>query len=371
MPTESRHVPALNASAARKIKVLIIDDSALMRTLLTEIINGQPDLTAVGAVADPIMARQMIRLLNPDVLTLDVEMPRMDGLEFLGRLMTLRPMPVLMVSSLTARGAESTLRAIELGAVDYVTKPKLNIERGVRQSGQEIVDKIRIAAKAKLPTTTLSTTPRLAAVGNYRASAEKLIIIGASTGGIEAVKTLLMKLPPDSPGVLIAQHMPAGFTSGFANRLGSLCRIKVKEAVDGEQVLPGHAYIAPGGRHLAIDKCGTNYITRILDTHPVNRHRPSVEVLFKSAAKHAGPNVLGVMLTGMGKDGASAMLEMKFAGAYNVAQDEASCVVFGMPREAIAMGAINVVLPLVEIAGHLLARITESGVHHARVKARV
>jgi two-component system chemotaxis response regulator CheB len=207
----------------------------------------------------------------------------------------------------------------------------------------------------------------LAAVGNHRASTEKLIIIGASTGGTEAVKDLLMQLPPDSPGVLIAQHMPAGFTFNFANRLDALCRIGVKEAEDGERVLPGHAYIAPGGRHLALDKSGANYVTRILDTELVNRHRPSVEVLFKSAARHAGRNVLGVMLTGMGKDGATAMLEMKLAGAYNVAQDEASCVVFGMPREAIAAGAVDEVLPLNKIAGHLLARIAESGTDRFRV----
>jgi two-component system, chemotaxis family, protein-glutamate methylesterase/glutaminase len=362
-------VLAASVSVTKKIRVLIVDDSALIRTLLTEIINRQPDMVAIGAASDPLVAREMIRALNPDVLTLDVEMPRMDGLEFLQRLMTLRPMPVVMVSTLTERGAETTMRALELGAIDYVTKPKIDIHHGVTDAGREIVEKIRIASTAKIRSTvaTAALPKALAVIGNRRASTEKLIIIGASTGGTEAIKELLVQLPPDSPGVLIAQHMPAGFTFNFANRLNTLCRISVKEAVDGERVLPGHAYIAPGGRHLALDKSGANYITRVLDTELVNRHRPSVEVLFKSAAHHAGGNVLGVMLTGMGKDGASAMLEMKQAGAYNVAQDEASCVVFGMPREAIALGGVNEVLPLTKIAGHLLARIAESGADRFRV----
>jgi two-component system chemotaxis response regulator CheB len=360
---------AVKASASTKIKVLIVDDSALIRTLLTEIVNGQPDMVAVGAAADPLVAREMIRERNPDVLTLDVEMPRMDGLEFLEKLMALRPMPVVMVSTLTEHGADSTMRALELGAIDYVTKPRIDIRRGVSEAGQEIVEKIRIAAGAKMRTSIRPAAPRpaLAAIGNRRVSTEKLIIIGASTGGTEAVKDLLAQLPRDSPGVLIAQHMPAGFTFSFAKRLDSLSRIRVKEAVDGERVLPGHAYIAPGGRHLALDRSGANYVTRILDTEPVNRHRPSVEVLFKSAARHAGPNVLGVMLTGMGKDGAAAMLEMKLAGAYNVAQDEASCVVFGMPREAIAAGAVDQVLPLAEISSHLLLRLAEGGARGVRV----
>jgi two-component system chemotaxis response regulator CheB len=362
-------VLAANSSTSRKIKVLIIDDSALIRTLLTEIINRQRDMTVVGAAADPLVAREMIRERNPDVLTLDVEMPRMDGLEFLEKLMTLRPMPVVMVSTLTERGAEATMRALELGAIDYVTKPKIDIHHGVTEAGQEIVDKIRIASAARMRTAAPPSAPRLALapVGDRRTSTEKLIIIGASTGGTEAIKELLMQLPPDSPGILIAQHMPAGFTFNFAQRLDTLCRIKVTEAVDGERVLPGHAYIAPGGRHLALDKSGANYVVRILDTELVNRHRPSVEVLFKSAAKHAGRNVLGVMLTGMGKDGATAMMEMKRAGAYNVAQDEATCVVFGMPKEAIATGAVDEVLPLGKIAGHLLAHVSAAGADRFRV----
>ena len=344
------------------IKVLIVDDSALIRALLTDIVGRQPDMTVVGTAADPLLAREMIRELNPDVLTLDVEMPRMDGLEFLDRLMRLRPMPVLMVSSLTERGADATLRAMELGAVDYVTKPKLGVQAGMMQAGQEIVDKIRVAAAARVKARHPHPVPRgeLAALGNRQASTEKLIVIGASTGGTEAIRDLLERLPPDSPSVLIAQHMPAGFTLSFANRLDTLCRIRVKEAEDGERALPGHAYIAPGGRHLALDKSGARYVLRVLDSAPVNRHRPSVEVLFRSVARHAGPNAYGVMLTGMGSDGAAGMLEMKTAGAYNVAQDEASSVVFGMPREAILAGAVDQVLPLSEIAGHLMLRVSRS-----------
>ena len=360
---------AVKNSGSRKTKVLIVDDSALIRKLLTEIINRQPDMIAIGAAADPLVARHMIRELNPDVLTLDVEMPRMDGLAFLEKLMALRPLPVVMVSSLTERGAETTMRALELGAIDYVAKPNLDIRSGIFQIGQEIVERIRTAAIAKVrtPIPLTTTRPALGSVGSHRASTERLIIIGASTGGTEAIKEVLMELPPDNPGILIAQHMPAGFTYQFARRLDGLCRISVKEALDGERVLPGHAYVAPGGRHLALDKSGANYIARILDTDPVNRHRPSVEVLFKSAARHAGPNAIGVMLTGMGKDGAAAMLEMKRAGAYNIAQDEASCVVFGMPREAIAAGAIDAVLPLSEIASHMLAQVAAAGLQRIRV----
>jgi two-component system chemotaxis response regulator CheB len=359
---------AAHAVAANKIKVLIIDDSALIRSLLTEIVNRQPDMGVVGAAPDPLVAREMIRELNPDVLTLDVEMPRMDGLEFLEKLMRLRPMPVVMVSTLTQRGAESTMRALELGAVDYVTKPKIDISRGVGEAGQELVDKIRLAARARVRA--LARAPAavttLAALGNRRASTEKLIIIGASTGGTEAIKDVLVQLPPDSPGILITQHMPAGFTRSFAQRLDSLCRISVKEAEHGERILPGHAFIAPGDKHLLVRRSGANYVTELSDGPPVNRHRPSVEVLFKSAAQHLGPNALGVMLTGMGKDGATAMLEMRQAGAFNVAQDEATCVVFGMPKEAIAVGAVEEILPVQKIAARLLEKLS-TGEHRVRV----
>ncbi len=345
-------------------KVLIVDDSALIRSLLTEIINRQPDMVAVGAAPDPIAARDMIRNLNPDVLTLDVEMPRMDGIDFLDKLMRLRPMPVVMVSTMTQQGADVTLRALELGAVDFVAKPKLDVTKGMEAGAREIVEKIRLAATARIrkpamPAPASKAAPVLAL--NSRASTEKLIIIGASTGGTEAIKEVLLPMPPDAPGILITQHMPPGFTKSFAQRLDSLCKISVKEAVDGERILPGHAYIAPGDFHLRVRKSGANYVTALSNEAPVNLHRPSVEVLFRSAAQCVGTNAIGVMLTGMGKDGAYAMLEMKRAGAFNVAQDEASCVVFGMPKEAIAAGGVDEVLPLGSIAGRVLGALRESG----------
>ena len=355
-----------------KTRVLIIDDSALVRTLLTEIINREPDLQAVGAAPDPLVAREMIRALNPDVLTLDIEMPKMDGLDFLERLMRLRPTPVVMVSTLTERGADVTLRALELGAVDFVAKPKLGIAAGLGSLGGDICEKIRVAARARMhrhvsaapvAVTTAATpvAPAKAVTSYSRVSTEKLIVIGASTGGTEAIREVLQQLPPDSPAVLITQHMPAGFTRRFATRLDGLCRITVSEAEHGERILPGHAYIAPGDRHLRLAKSGANYQIALDDGPPVNRHRPSVEVLFKSVAALAGPNAIGVMLTGMGSDGAKAMLEMKHAGSFNIAQDEASCIVFGMPKEAIAAGGVDEVLPLSRIAGRLLERLTDFG----------
>ncbi|MBI3366907.1 MAG: chemotaxis response regulator protein-glutamate methylesterase [Burkholderiales bacterium] len=355
-----------------KTRVVVVDDSALVRSLLSEIINQQTDMECVGAAADPLVAREMIRNLNPDVITLDVEMPRMDGIDFLSKLMRLRPMPVVMVSTLTEHGAEVMLRALELGAIDFVAKPKVGVADGLRQLAHDITDKVRTAAQAhvrRLPpahnaaNAPAGTTPAagirpaapVASLG--RLSTEKLIFIGASTGGTEATKEVLMNLPPDSPAVVITQHMPAGFTKSYAARLDSLCRLRVKEAVDGDRVLPGHAYIAPGGLHLSVERSGANYVARVRDGDPVNRHKPSVEVLFESAARVVGPNALGVMLTGMGADGAKAMRAMKDAGSWNVCQDEASCVVFGMPREAIAHGAAHEVLPLQRIAPALIERL--------------
>ena len=364
-----------------KTRVVVVDDSALVRGLLAEIINRQPDMECVGAASDPLVAREMIRNLNPDVITLDVEMPKMDGIDFLSKLMRLRPMPVVMVSTLTERGAEVTLRALELGAIDFVAKPKIGVADGLRQLAEDITDKVRTAARAhvrRLPPAAAAaaalphgapgaatgaghanaapTGVRLAApvAPLGRLSTEKIIFIGASTGGTEATKEVLMNLPPDSPAVVITQHMPAGFTRSYAARLDSLCRIRVKEAVDGDRILPGHAYIAPGGFHLSVERSGANYVARVRDGEPVNRHKPSVEVLFDSAAAVVGPNALGVMLTGMGADGARAMKTMRDAGSWNVCQDEATCVVFGMPREAIAHGAAHEVLPLQRIAPTLL-----------------
>jgi two-component system chemotaxis response regulator CheB len=279
-------------------------------------------------------------------------------------------MPVVMVSTLTERGADTTIRALELGAIDFVAKPRLGIAAGLQDLGRDICEKIRVASRAKMhrhlgavpvPQAHAHAAPAKAATSYSRLSTEKLIIIGASTGGTEAIREVLTRLPADSPAVLITQHMPPGFTRSFAQRLDSLCRITVSEALDGERVLPGHAYIAPGDRHLRLARSGANYLIALDDAPPVNRHRPSVEVLFKSAAQLAGPNVLGVMLTGMGKDGAGAMLEMKQAGAFNLAQDEASCVVFGMPKEAIAAGAVDEVLPVTRIAGRLLEKLAELG----------
>ena len=351
-----------------KTRVVVVDDSALVRSLLSEIINREPDMLCVGAAADPLVAREMIRNLNPDVITLDVEMPRMDGIDFLSKLMRLRPMPVLMVSTLTERGAEVTLRALELGAIDFVAKPKIGVSDGLRSLSQDITDKIRIASRAQVKRAPAPTkggasagVPAAPVRKLGRLSTEKIVFIGASTGGTEATKEVLVNLPHDAPAVMITQHMPAGFTKSYATRLDGLCRISVKEAVDGERVLPGHAYIAPGGLHLSVERSGANYIARVSDGEPVNRHKPSVEVLFKSAARVVGPNALAIMLTGMGADGATAMKEMQDAGSWNLVQDEASCVVFGMPREAIAAGAAHEVLPLSHIAPKLLERLRSAG----------
>jgi two-component system chemotaxis response regulator CheB len=346
-----------------KTRVVVVDDSALVRGLLTEIINQQPDMSCVGAAADPLLAREMIRNLDPDVITLDIEMPRMDGIEFLSRLMRLRPMPVVMVSTLTERGAEATMKALELGAVDFVAKPKVGVADGLRQLGQDITEKIRGAALARvhrLPSAVTGVPPTRAVAPIGHLSTEKLIFIGASTGGTEATRELLTRLPADAPAVMITQHMPPGFTRSYAARLAGLCRIRVAEASDGERVLPGHAYIAPGGLHLSVERSGANYIARVRDGEPVNRHKPSVEVLFQSAARVVGRNAVGVMLTGMGGDGAVAMRGMREAGAWNVAQDEASCVVYGMPREAVAHGAVHEVLPLSRIADRLIERLRQT-----------
>lgn len=353
-----------------KITVLVVDDSALIRKLLTEIINSQPDMQSVGAAPDPLAAREMIRALNPDVLTLDVEMPKMDGLDFLERLMRLRPMPVVMVSTLTDKGSEATLRALELGAVDYVSKPKIDITHGIHEYAAEIADKIRAAAasrpRMRVPAAA-GGARALPALANRIVSTEKLIIVGASTGGTEAIKEFLVELPSDCPGILITQHMPEAFTKSFAARLDSLCRISVKEAVHGERVLPGHAYVAPGNWHLLLRRSGANYMTQLSDGPPVNRHRPSVDVLFRSAAEHAGRNAVGVILTGMGKDGAQGMLTMKQAGAYNFAQDEGSCVVFGMPKEAIAVGGVDEILPLRDIGQGVMRQLHALGSRAIRV----
>ncbi|MGI4845541.1 MAG: protein-glutamate methylesterase/protein-glutamine glutaminase [Janthinobacterium lividum] len=351
------------------IKVLIVDDSALIRSVMSEIVNSQPDMEVVATAPDPLVARELIKRHNPDVLTLDVEMPKMDGLDFLEKLMRLRPMPVLMVSSLTERGSEITMRALELGAVDFVTKPKISIQTGMREYTELIADKIRAASRARIKRMVPGGTPvpQLSALRSPLISSEKLIIIGASTGGTEAIREFLMQMPSDCPGILIAQHMPEGFTSSFAKRLDSLCKISVVESQGNERVLPGHAYIAPGHSHLLLTRSGANYMTSIEQSPPVNRHRPSVDVLFRSAAQAAGKNAVGVILTGMGKDGAAGMLDMRHAGAHNFAQDEASCVVFGMPREAIALGAAHEVGSLQALPGMVLEHLAAQGSRALRV----
>ncbi len=349
----------------KKIRVLCVDDSALVRSLMTEIINSQPDMEVVATAPDPLVARELIKKHNPDVLTLDVEMPRMDGLDFLDRLMRLRPMPVVMVSSLTERGSEVTLRALELGAVDFVTKPKLGLRDGLLEYTDLIADKIRAAAASR-PRQAVRGAPRKQLVSTRPFSTtEKLVMIGASTGGTEAIRQVLEPLPPNSPAIMITQHMPAGFTKSFVQRLDSLCAMQVHEAEDGQRVLPGHVYLAPGGvAHMKLARSGANYIVKLDPSEPVNRHRPSVDVLFNSAAEVAGRNAVGVLLTGMGKDGAQGLLAMKKAGAITFAQDEASCVVFGMPREALHIGAADEAVPLSEISERILA---SAGTTHLRV----
>ena len=347
------------------IKVLIVDDSALVRQLLTSILGAAKDIEVVGSAADPYIARDKIKRFNPDVLTLDIEMPRMDGLTFLGNLMRLRPMPVVMISSLTEQGADTTLPALELGAVDFIAKPKLDISAGLRDYAEQIVAKIRLAARARVQP--LSALPRPVAE-RYSAdmvlpgtaprrpfkTTDKVIGIGASTGGTEAIKELISILPVDMPAVVISQHIPAAFSSPFARRLDGASAMTVREAKDGQQLLAGSVYIAPGDRHLLIERDGAHYRCRLSDGVPVNRHRPSVDVMFRSLALNAGPNALGVMLTGMGADGAEGMGEMHRAGAHTIAQDEKSSVVWGMPGEAVKRGYVDDVLALGKIAGRLI-----------------
>ncbi len=324
---------------------------------MTEIINSHPDMTVVAVAPDPLVARDLIKEHDPDVLTLDVEMPRMDGLDFLERLMRLRPMPVVMVSSLTERNSEVTLRALELGAVDFVTKPKLGLREGLLGYSELIADKIRAAAQShpRPRPPRQPDTPAVQRLAPVYVSTEKIIAIGASTGGTEAIRQVLEPMPANSPAILITQHMPAGFTRSFVRRLDGLCAVQVHEAEDGQRVLPGHVYLAPGGiAHMVLERSGANYVVRLDPSEPINRHRPAVDALFHSVAKVAGRNAVGVILTGMGKDGAQGLLAMKQAGAVTCAQDEATSVVYGMPREAASIGAADVVLPLPEISAYLL-----------------
>jgi two-component system chemotaxis response regulator CheB len=361
----------MSKNAAPKIKVLVVDDSALIRSLLSEIINQEDDMEVVATARDPLIARDKIRELNPDVLTLDIEMPNMDGLEFLEKLMRLHPLPVLMVSTTTAQGSAATLRALELGAIDFIHKPKIDVKNKIEQYAAEITQKIRTVAQAKVhPLHGSSTSKPLAKplkarpVKAEKSSGDKLklLVIGASTGGTEAIKEILIQMPADSPPILIVQHMPEGFTKSYAARLDNLCEIAVAEAVHGELLRPGRAYLAPGGFHMTILRTGASYVCQINEDATVNHHRPSVDVLFNSVAKqaiskHAKTEVIGVILTGMGKDGAAGLKVLHDLGSKTFAQDEASCVVFGMPKEAIARGAVDEVAPLDEIAGRILLHL--------------
>lgn len=340
----------------KKIQVLCVDDSALIRQLMTEIVNSHSDMEMVATAPDPLIARDLIKQHNPDVLTLDVEMPRMDGLDFLERLMRLRPMPVVMVSSLTSKGSEITLNALELGAVDFVTKPQLGLREGMLHYSDAIADKIRAASRARVSRHVPSADPKRL-MASPLVGSEKIIAIGASTGGTEAIRQVLVPLPPTSPALLITQHMPPGFTRSFAERLDKLCQISVKEAEDGERVMPGHAYIAPGDIHMELARSGANYHIKLNDAPPMNRHRPSVDVLFHSVARTAGSNAVGVILTGMGNDGAAGLLAMRKAGAKTLAQSEKTCVVFGMPREAIAAGAACDIVDLENVSQKMLSCI--------------
>ena len=347
------------------IRVLVVDDSKLIRDVLTSILNEQPDIQVVGAAADAFEARDMIRDLKPDVITLDVEMPKMNGLEFLDKLMRAKPMPVVMISAATARGSEVTFRALELGAVDFVTKPKLGEETPEDYGGQ-IAEKIRAAKSARLrtprkfnPEDTV-TQPAFAAkrpVPVGVKTSDRIIAVGASTGGTEAIREFLVGMTPDCPGILIVQHMPENFTKMFAERLNGLCQVTVKEAEHNDPILPGHAYIAPGGKHLWVKREADQLLCKLSTEPPMNLHRPSVDFLFLSAAKFVGAEAVGVLMTGMGKDGAAGMLKMKESGAWTIAQDEATSVIFGMPREAIELGAAQEVAPLGKLREKALARV--------------
>lgn len=364
------------------ITVLIVDDSALVRKLLTEMLSRDPDIKVVGTASDPYVAREKIKQLNPQVITLDVEMPRMDGLTFLENLMRLRPMPVVMVSSLTQRGADVTLKALELGAIDFVAKPRVDIAGTLVEYADELIAKVKAAAGARVSTRLSIPRAPLPHVEQPRSAdavlpaaasprvlrtTERIVAIGASTGGTEAIRELLMALPANAPAVVISQHIPAAFSRAFAERIDQSVAMSVCEAVDGQYILPGHVYIAPGDQHLLIERDGARYRCRLSDGPQVNRHRPSVDVMFRSVAQNVGPNATGVLLTGMGDDGARGLLEMLKAGAHTIAQDEASSVVWGMPGTAVRLGAAQQVLPLHRIPEELLCRARERAVGKAAI----
>jgi two-component system chemotaxis response regulator CheB len=346
------------------IRVLVVDDSAVVRQTLKEVLSSDPEIDVIGTASDPFVAAERIQEEVPDVITLDIEMPRMDGLTFLRKIMSQHPIPVVICSSLAEEGAQSTLNALEYGAVDVIAKPRLGAKQFLEDSRIALCDAVKGAAGARpqLLRPSHKVEPKLTADAILSPGAramvettEKVVVIGASTGGTEALKLLLESLPADSPGIVIVQHMPELFTRAFALRLDGLCNITVKEAETNDSVIRGRALIAPGNHHLLLKRSGARYYVEIKDGPLVCRHRPSVDVLFRSAARYAGRNVVGAILTGMGDDGARGMLEMKQAGAATIAQDESTCVVFGMPKEAIRLGGVDRVLPLETIAGAILA----------------
>jgi two-component system, chemotaxis family, protein-glutamate methylesterase/glutaminase len=342
------------------VKVLVVDDSALMRRLLSDLLNSDPRIQVVGAAPDPFVAREQIKVLNPDVMTLDIEMPRMDGLTFLEKLMALRPMPVVVVSTLTQKGADAVIRALELGAVDCIAKPLIDLRVGMTALRDELVAKVLIAASSRPGVRAgnasrgkpLTFDPHLSTTG-------WIVAVGASTGGVEALQVLLTSMPSNAPAILVTQHMPPGFTTSFAQRLDQRCAMPVFEATDGQRVMPGQIYIAHGGRHLELVRSGAHYACRLHDGPPVSGHRPSVDVLFTSVAGAAGKNAIGVILTGMGQDGAAGLLEMRRAGARTRGQDEASCVIYGMPKAAKLLGAVEVERPLSKMAAEILGLTQE------------
>ena len=351
--------------ATPKIRVLIVDDSAVVRQTLRDVLQSDPEIEVIGTAGDPFVAAERISEQVPDVITLDIEMPRMDGLTFLKKIMSQHPIPVVICSSLADEGTQSTFKALEYGAVDIITKPRMGTKQFLEESRVLICESVKAAAAARMNALKPSQTvePKLTADAILSPAThamvettEKVVVIGASTGGTEALKTLLEALPADTPGIVIVQHMPELFTRAFANRLDSLCAITVKEAETNDSVIRGRALIAPGNHHMLLKRSGARYYVEIKDGPLVCRHRPSVDVLFRSAARYAGQNVVGVILTGMGDDGARGMLEMKQAGAVNLAQDEATCIVFGMPKEAIKLGGVDKVMPLPAIAGAILTR---------------
>ncbi len=352
-----------------RVRVLVVDDSALVRQALSQVLDSDPQIEVIDVASDPFAAVEKMQQQLPDVITLDVEMPRMDGVTFLRKIMTQHPLPVIICSTLTEKGSELALKALEYGAVDIITKPKMGTKQFFQESAIRLCDAVKAAARADLrrvkakPRQEVKVEPKLSAdavIPQTRPSramiktTEKVIAVGASTGGTEAIRELLMAMPMDSPGIVIVQHMPEHFTSAFASRLNSICQISVKEAADNDTVIRGQALIAPGNRHLLLKRSGARYYVEIKDGPLVSRHRPSVDVLFRSTARYAGKNAVGVIMTGMGDDGAKGMKEMFEAGAVTFAQDEASCVVFGMPQEAIKQDAVHKVLALNRIAAEVV-----------------